>query len=80
MHFVQRPGFLRALGFFVCFEGISNLIGLPWAFLSSDFTLHGLLVNGGLFVLPGFALMAFAGNLERKRIRASGLYSTASEK
>lgn len=80
MNFVQRPGFLRAAGFLLAFAGISNIAGLPWAFTSNDFTMHGLLLNGGLLVLPGFALMRLAESLERKRVRVSDLQTSSSEK
>jgi hypothetical protein len=51
------------------FAGMSNMIGLPWAFASNDFTLRGLLLNGGLLVLPGIALMRLAETFERRRTR-----------
>jgi len=69
MNFVRRPGFLRAVGFLLGFAGMSNMIGLPWAFTANDFTIHGLLLNGGLLVLPGIALMRLAESLDRKRAR-----------
>ncbi len=71
MTLLQRPGFLRAAGFLLSLEGMSNSVGLPWAFTSNDFTMHGLLLNGGLLVLPGLALMRLAETLERKHARAS---------
>jgi hypothetical protein len=46
---------------------MSNLIGLPWAFTSNDFTMQGLLLNGGFLVLPGIALMRLAESLDRRR-------------
>ncbi len=71
MTLLQRPGFLRAAGFLLSLEGMSSSVGLPWAFTSNDFTMHGLLLNGGLLVLPGLALMRLAETLERKHARAS---------
>ncbi len=80
MNFVQRPGFLRAAGFLLAFAGMSNIVGLPWAFTSNDFTMQGLLLNGGLLVLPGFALMRLAESLERKRVGVSDLQTSSSER
>lgn len=80
MNFVQRPGFLRAVGFLLGFAGISNMVGLPWAFMPNDLTVHGFLVNGGLFVLPGFTLMGLAERLDRKRAQVSDLQTSSAEK
>ena len=68
MNIVQRPGFLRAVGFLLGFAGMSNIIGLPWAFTSNDFTMQGLLLNGELLVMPGLTLMCLAEALEKKRM------------
>lgn len=79
MHFVRRLGFLRAVGALLGFAGISNIVGLPWAFTSNDFTMQGLLY-GGLLILPGLALMRLAESLDRKRVRVPDLQASAAEK
>lgn len=80
MNFVRRPGFLRAVGAVLGFAGMSNIVGLPWAFTSNDFTMQGLLLNGGLLILPGLALMRLAESLERKAVRDPDLQTSATRK
>lgn len=80
MNLVQRPGLLRTVGFLLGFAGISNMVGLPWAFTANDFTMQGLLLNGGLLVLPGFALMRLAESLDRKRAQVSDQQTSSSER
>jgi hypothetical protein len=56
------------------------MVGLPWAFTANDFTMQGLLLNGGLLVLPGFALMRLAESLDRKRAQVSDQQTSSSER
>jgi hypothetical protein len=66
------PFLLRSAGALWTFLGISNIVGLPWAFIANDFTLRRLVLNGGLFVIPGLALMRLAEAVERKRAPTFG--------
>lgn len=65
MAFFKRPGVLRGLGGMWGLLGVSNMVGLPWAFMGNDLSMRGMVINGILFLIPAFALMRIAEALEK---------------
>lgn len=65
MAFLRRPGVLRGIGLLLGVAGVSNMVGLPWAFIGNDLTVRGMVINGILFIIPAFILMRTDEVLEK---------------
>lgn len=63
--FIKRPGVLRGIGGVLALVGVINMIGLPGAFMGNDLSVRGMVIDGLLFVVPGFVLMRIAEAREK---------------